>query len=257
MHADLTLNVSMLYGFLLVLTRVSGVMAFVPIPGISAGPAASRIVLTLALTIALFPVWPAVPASGLAPAKILGWIAAEAAFGLTIGVAVAFFLEGIQMAAQMIGLQAGYSFASTVDPNTQADTTTLQLMAQLLAGSLFFAFGFDRQVIQTVARSLLAVPAGNYFLTGPSAEAVTRLGSAIFTTGLQLALPVLALLLLLDIAFAVLGRLQTQLQVLSLAFGIKMLVGVAFLGGILSFFPAVFAKTGAVTFETLSRLLDH
>jgi flagellar biosynthetic protein FliR len=87
--------------------------------------------------------------------------------------------------------------------------------------------------------------------------AITRLGSAIFVTGIQLAAPVLALLLLLDIAFAVLGRLQTQLQLLSLSFSIKMLVGVAFLSGILSFFPAVFAKTGAATLHTLIRLLNH
>ena len=59
MHADLTFNLATLYGFLLVLARVSGVIAFVPIPGVSAGPDASRIVLALALTMALSPVWPA------------------------------------------------------------------------------------------------------------------------------------------------------------------------------------------------------
>jgi flagellar biosynthesis protein FliR len=76
-----------------------------------------------------------------------------------VGVAIAFLLEGIQMAAQMIGLQAGYSFASTVDPSTQADTTSLQILAQLLAGSLFFAFGFDREIIRILAQSLVSVPA--------------------------------------------------------------------------------------------------
>ena len=257
MHVDLTVNVSLLYGFLLVLARVSGVIAFVPIPGISAGPEASRIVLALALTIALFPVWPAPAVSGLVFGTLLGWVASEAAFGLTLGVAIAFLLEGIQMAAQMIGLQAGYSFASTVDPSTQADTTSLQILAQLLAGSLFFAFGFDRQVIRILAKSLVSVPGGTYALNISVVDAITHLGSAIFITGLQLAAPVLALLLLLDIAFAVLGRLQQQLQLLSLSFSIKMLVGLAFLTGILSFFPAVFAKTGAATFHTLLRLLDH
>jgi hypothetical protein len=64
MHVDLALNFSRLYGFLLVLARVSGVIAFVPIPGVSAGPDASRIVLTLAITIALFPVWPAPAVQG-------------------------------------------------------------------------------------------------------------------------------------------------------------------------------------------------
>jgi flagellar biosynthetic protein FliR len=257
MHVDLTLNFSRLYGFLLVLARVSGVIAFVPIPGVSAGPEASRIVLALALTIALFPVWPAPAVEGPVVGTVLGWMASEAAFGLTIGVAIAFLLEGLQMAAQMIGLQAGYSFASTVDPSTQADTTSLQIIAQLLAGSLFFAFGFDRQVIRILAKSLESAPAGAYALTDSIVEAITRLGSAIFVTGLQLAAPVLALLLLLDIAFAVLGRLQTQLQLLSLSFSIKMLVGMAFLTAILSFFPAVFAKTGAATLHTLTHLLDH
>ena len=257
MHAELTLNFSLLYGFLLVLARVSGVIVFVPIPGISAGTDSSRIVLAVTLTIALFPVWPTPAIEGPVVGTLLGWMATEAAFGLTIGVAVAFLLEGVQMGAQMIGLQAGYSFASTVDPNTQADTTSLQLVAQLLAGSLFFAFGFERQVLRILAKSFESLPGGIYTLSSSIVGAITRLGSVIFVTGLQLAAPVLALLLLLDIAFAVLGRLQTQLQLLSLSFSFKMLVGLAFLSGILSFFPAVFAKSGAVTFQTLMRLLNR
>ncbi len=257
MHASLTVSLPVLYGFLLVLARVSGALAFVPIPGLSAGPAASRVVLSVALTIALSPVWPAPAFDGPVAGRMLGWMAAEAGFGLTVGLAVAFLLEGIQMAAQMIGLQAGYSFASTVDPSTQADTTSLQIVAQLMACSLFFAFGFDRQLIRILARSLVSVPAGTYILDNAIVESVARLGSGIFTTGLQLAIPVLALLLLLDIAFAVLGRLHSQLQLLSLSFSIKMLVGVAFLSAILAFFPAIFAKTGAATFRTLLRALEH
>jgi len=257
MSGDLTFHLATVYGFLLVLARVSGVIAFVPIPGLSAGPAASRIVLALGLTVALSPLWPTPDIEGPVVGRLVGWIAAEAAFGLTVGVAVAFLLEGIQMAAQIIGLQAGYSYASTVDPATQADTTTLQLMAQLFAGSLFFALGFDHQVVHVLATGLEKVPSGSYSLTGPVVEAVTRLGSAIFSSGLQLAMPVLALLLLLDIAFAVLGRLQTQLQLLSLSFLVKMLAGLAFLASVAGAFPSVFAKTGAATFTTLLRLLDH
>jgi flagellar biosynthetic protein FliR len=257
MHAEISFNLSTLYGFLLVLARVSGVILFVPIPGLSAGPDASRIVLALTLTAALSPVWPAPVVEGLGLARLLGWMGAEAAFGLTVGTAVAFLMEGIQMAAQVIGLQAGYSFASTVDPNTQADTTTLQLMAQLLAGSLFFAFGFDRRVVLILAQSLKTFPGGTYSVSGPAVEAITRLGTGIFSTGVQLAMPVMGLLLLLDIAFAVLGRLQTQLQLLSLSFAVKMLVGLGCLAGVLSFFPAVFERAGAITFTILTRIVTH
>lgn len=257
MHTEITFHLATLYGFLLVLARVSGVIAFVPIPGLSAGGEASRIVLALALTISLAPLWPAPQLDGLVVGRLLGWMAAEAAFGLTVGVAISFLLEGIQMAAQVIGLQAGYSYASTVDPMTQADTTTLQLMAQLFAGSLFFAFGFDRQVIRILAQSLQSVPSGSYALGGRAAESIVHLGAAIFSTGLQMAFPVLALLLLLDIAFGVLGRLHAQLQLLSLSFTLKMLVGIAFLSSVVSFYPAVFEKAGALTLNALARLLKR
>ena len=257
MHANLTLDLSTLCGFLLVLARVSGLLVFVPIPGLAAGPDSSRAVLAFALTVTLFPVWPHPAAEGLPIGRMLGWMLAEAGFGLTVGIAVSFLLEGIQLAAQIIGLEAGYSFASTIDPGTQADTTTLQLMAQLFAGSLFFALGFDRQVVRVLAASLQSVPSGASALTGSLVDAVTKLGSGIFVTGLQLALPVLALTLLLDVAFAVLGRLHAQLQLLSLAFAAKMLVSVAFLASILTLYPAVFEKFGAATFGTLLRILNR
>jgi flagellar biosynthetic protein FliR len=259
MHAEFTFQLATVYGFLLALARVSGVVVFVPIPGFSASPDASRVVLALAITVALFPAWPTgSPEDGraLATGRLLEAIGVETAYGATLGLAVAFLLEGVQLAAQVLGLQAGYSYASTVDPTTQADTTTLQLMAQLLAGTLFFAFGFDRQVIAALAKSLNTAPGRVFPLDGHAIESITHLGTAIFRSGVQLAIPVLALLVLLDLAFAVLGRLHTQLQLLSLSFSIKMLTALAFLASVLSVYPAVFERAGAITFTVMDRVLS-
>jgi flagellar biosynthetic protein FliR len=261
MHAEFTFQLATIFGFLLVLSRVSGVIVFVPIPGFSAAPDASRALLALAITLALFPAWPKITleasANGLFPGRLLGWMGTEAALGLTIGVAIAFLLECMQMAAQILGFQAGYSYASTIDPATQADTTTLQLIAQLFAGMLFFAFGFDRQVLRVLAQSLISTPAGTFPSQAGAAELIVHLGAAVFSTGLQLAIPVLALLLLLDVAFAVLGRLHAQMQLLSLSFTIKMLVALAFLASILALYPAVFERTGARTLRMLIEQLHN
>jgi flagellar biosynthetic protein FliR len=129
-------------------------------------------------------------------------------------------------------------------------------MAQLLAGCLFFAFGFHRQVLAALAKSLESAPRRLFTLDGHAVEAIIRLGSAIFVTGVQLAIPVLALLVLLDIAFAVLGRLHAQLQLLSLSFAIKMLTALVFISIVLSVYPAVFERTGAITFMVLDRVLN-
>jgi len=262
MHAEFTFQMATLYGFLLALARVAGVLVLVPLPGFSAGPDASRVVLALALTLALYPAWPAAPmADGQGPAmgRLIGSMALETLWGATIGLAVAFLLEGVQLAAQTLGLQAGYSYASTVDPTTQADTTTLQLMAQLLAGTLFFAFGFDRQVLRALAQGFASTSGPPFFRDGHGAgtESLVALGAGIFTTGLRLALPVLALLVMLDIAFAVLGRLHAQLQLLSLSFAVKMLVALAFLAAALAVYPTIFERSGARTMFVLQRILNR
>src|SRR6202020_822903 len=94
--------------------------------------------------------------------RMVAWIAAEAAIGIAIGVAVSIVIESFVVAAQILGLQAGYAYASTIDPNTQADSGILLVFAQLAAGMLFFALGLDREVLRLFAQSLDKVPVGTY-----------------------------------------------------------------------------------------------
>ena len=253
MQGELRLSLSTLYGFLIVLARISGVIAFVPIPGLRDTPVASRVLFALALTFVLLPVWPA-PAVD-QPTQLLLWGVGELSIGLLIGLTVSMLLEGLQLASQMVGLQAGFSYASTIDPNTQADSGVLQILIQLFAGLLFFALGFDRQVIQILCRSFERLPPGGLRLAPETAEAMIHAGSGIFVTGLRLAMPVLALMLLLDLAVAVLGRIQAQLQLIPLSFSLKMLAGLGMLAGALAFFPAVLQSAAGSAFAALEHIL--
>src|SRR5689334_15595421 len=141
MPASLTLSSSMLYSFLLVLARISGVVVFVPLPGVKSAPEPARAALVLGLTIALFPRWPRVDGGAVSGVVMAGWAAAEAALGIAIGLAVAVAVEAFTLATQILGLQAGYAYASTIDPNSEADSGVLLVFAQLMAGLLFFALG--------------------------------------------------------------------------------------------------------------------
>ncbi len=244
MQGNLFLSLATIFGFLLVLVRVGGAFVFIPLPGIKEGPQAARIVLALSLTLAMFPFWPAVDVSDLNAGRLTGWMLAEAALGITVGLAVAFVTEAMVLAAQIAGLQAGYAYASVVDPNTQADSSILLVLAQLLAGLLFFSLGLDREIVRIFARSLIAHPPGAFRLSPSTAEQILRLGSDLFATGLRLAMPVVALLALVDIALALLGRINAQLQLLSLAFPVKMLAALLLLAWIAALLPTVYRSHG-------------
>jgi flagellar biosynthesis protein FliR len=255
MHTEVSISLSALYGFVIVLARVSGVLVFTPLPGVREGADSSRVLLALALTVMLLPSAPAAPhPSDLSSLAV--WAASEAVTGLLIGLVVSILLEALQLAAHMIELPAGFSYASIVNPDSQADSTLLQVLTQLLGGLFFCALGLDRQVILILGRSFEILPPGATPARAPLIDALIRAGSGIFVTGLRLAMPVLALLLLVDLAVAVLGRIQAQLQLLPLAFSIKLLAGLVMLAASLSFYPSVLEKSGNRMFTALNRLLE-
>lgn len=257
MRDEFRLPLALLYGFLLVLTRVGSAVAFVPLPGFRNAPELARVVLALSLTFALFPVWPAlgdtVPAAG----TFLLWLAAEAALGAGVGLTIAFLTEGFVLGAQILGLQAGYSYASTIDPASQADTSVLQVLAQLAGNLLFFALGMDREVIRAFAWSLESLPPGSFVLRIASAEGILKLGAGLFATGIRLAIPVVALLMMFDIALALMGRINAQLQLLSLAFPVKMLAALLTLAAIAPLLPLLYRQWSEQTLGAMWALVGR
>src|ERR1041384_1121864 len=183
MHNDLHLSIGTLFAFILTAARVAGVFVFVPMPGFKSGMDMGRGVLSVAVTLALFPSWPNLNPE-ISIGVLLVCLMSEAAIGIGVGLAIAFVTEAFAFAAQLIGLQAGYAYASTIDPTTEADSAVLPVFTQLPTGLIFFAFGADREVIRVFATSLQTMPPGSAELSRATAERLLAAGGTIFSTGL-------------------------------------------------------------------------
>jgi flagellar biosynthetic protein FliR len=251
----LGLPVSTMLAFMLVMARVAGLVAFLPLPGFKAAPQSIRAVLAIAVAFALFPAWPSPPNDLPRFGALAGMAFAELGFGLAVGLAVAFLTESFQLAAQVIGVQAGYGFASTIDPTSQADSGVLPSMMTLVTGLLFFTTGADRELIRVLAASFEKFPAGSWAPSAASLDGVLHLGAGLCTTGLRLAMPVIALLILIDLALALIGRIQQQLHLLSLAFPVKMLAAVAMLAALAPVIARVFEGAVSKTLGTLAQAI--
>jgi len=251
----LGLPLSTIFAFMLVLARVAGLVAFLPLPGFKAAPNMIRVVFAMAITFALFPVWPALPNELPTFGQLTAMAFSELGFGLAAGLAVAFLTEGFQVAAQVLGVQAGYGFASTVDPSSQADSGVLQVMMTLVTGLLFFTTGVDRDLIRVLAASFDKFPAGSWSPSAASLDSVLSLGAGVFSTGVRIAMPVIALLLLIDVALALIGRMQQQLHLLSLSFPVKMLAAVGMLAVLAPVIARVFAAAAERTMAVLAQMV--
>jgi flagellar biosynthetic protein FliR len=251
MAPPLTISAGLPLAFGLVLTRVAGVFFFLPLPVRDATPMLARAGFSLAATLALFPHWPEVDVRTFSTGLFAVWLAGEAAFGLTAGLLVGFLAEFLTLGAQLIGLQAGYGYASVVDPTTQADSEVLQVAARLTGGLLFFAFDLDGQILRALALSLQIHPPGQFVLTRTIVATVLALAANIFSLGLRLAFPVLGLLLLTEISLALVGRLSSSLQLGHSAAPIKMMLTLGTLAALLKIIPGLYLSYAGRLFEPL------
>lgn len=229
-------------------SRMAALFVFVPLPGAKSAISAPKIVLAGLTTLLLWPVWLERRPLEVSGPAIAFWLLTELMVGLSIGLGVSFLMESFVLAAQLAGLQAGFSYASTIDPTSQADATVLTVIAQLLASLLFFAAGLDREVIAALAASLEAVPPGSFDWGGSRERLlaqVAELGTVMFLTALRLVLPVIGLLALVDLALGLVSRISVQFQFLSAAFPLKAGLVLLLLAALAPQMPAVFAQAVA------------
>jgi flagellar biosynthetic protein FliR len=253
MHASSLFGEGTLFAFLVVLTRVSSAFVILPFPGMQSGTEIPRIVAALAITVALYSSWPhytAFPA-GLLRLSVL--LASEGAFGLAIGLSVAILNEVLKMGAQVMSQQAGYGFASTIDPTTTADSGVLVVIAGLMGGIIFLALGLDHVVIRAFAMSLMNRPPGEFRADEHLAQALFRFASDVFSVGVRLALPAIALLALIDISLALVGRINAQLHLISLSFPMKMLTVMALIGLLGAMYPRIMRSESRVMIQIIYR----
>jgi flagellar biosynthetic protein FliR len=119
---------------------------------------------------------------------------------------------------------------------------------------LFFTTGVDGQLIRILAASFEKFPAGSWAPAAAGLDGIVRLGGEIFSTGVRVAMPVIALLVLIDIALALIGRMQQQLHLLSLSFPVKMLAAVSMLAVLAPVIARIFAAAAERTMATLAQM---
>jgi flagellar biosynthetic protein FliR len=127
---------------------------------------------------------------------------------------------------------------------------------QLMGTLVLIAAGLDRILLASLVRSFHAVPLGTYAIQPLTSQAIVQSAGGIFLAAVELAAPVLAATMLVEIAVALLSRLCPQLPVMSLTVPMKTLVGFAVLTGSLALWPRFIEARFAGLLDMAERLLQ-
>ncbi|MNL02655.1 Flagellar biosynthetic protein FliR [compost metagenome] len=220
--------------FLLLLTRFSGIFLLAPIFGNAVVPARFRVGLAVLMAALIYPSamnWPVPTMEG--PLDVTFAMASELAIGVTLGFVANCAFFGIQMAGHMIALQMGLGMSMMFDPNTRTQTTELAVLFVLLATVTFLAMDGHHWLLLGVWKSFQAVPLGGFGLSGGIMEHVLLATTGIFDVALTLMLPVLGVLMLAELALAIMSRIMPQMNVFVAGFPVKIMLGLATLAATL------------------------
>jgi flagellar biosynthetic protein FliR len=159
-------------------------------------------------------------------------------------------------AGQIAGLQFSFSLVNLLDPESAIQTPLLGDLFQLMGTLVLITAGLDRILLASVFRSFRAVPLGTFRLAPVAALAIVRAAGGIFLAALELAAPVLACTMLVEIAVALVGKLSPQLPVMSLTVPMKTLTGFVILASSLALWPRFIEARFGSLLDMTERLIS-
>jgi flagellar biosynthetic protein FliR len=237
----------------LVLVRVSGMIAFAPFFSSTALTLRTKAVFVGAVAWLLAPLAAALPDAHttISFSALLG----ELAVGLVYGLTLTLLNEMLLFAGQIAGVQFSFSMVNLLDPTSSIQTPLLGDLFQLMGSLVLIGAGLDRILLASMVRSFRVAPLGSYALQPVTALAIVRAAGGIFLAAVELAAPVLAATMLVEIAVSLLGKLSPQLPVMNLTVPLKTLTGFALLTGSLALWPRFIEERFAGLLDMAERLI--
>lgn len=237
--------------FIFPLSRILGFIATAPLWSTAGVPKRIRLTIGIAITVALAPGLPPMPE--VQPASPAGlWIMAQQMLiGIGMGFAAKIVFTAFLFAGEFIGSQMGLGFATFYDPLNASQTPVIAEFMNLVALLLFLSLNGHLLYLATLAQSFSAIPISNVPVGAGSWLNIAELGSKIFSAGLLLSLPIMAALMITNVALAVLTRAAPQLNLFALGFPLTLIGGFLILAISLSYLAPPFQGIFRVGLEAM------
>ncbi|MEM9531413.1 MAG: flagellar biosynthetic protein FliR [Pseudomonadota bacterium] len=213
--------------FVLVFTRIGALLMATPVFRSTGVSTRIRLVLGLALAALAVTTLP----SGYQPppfgAALIPAVLWEMALGLGMGLAIQMVFAALTIAGEAVAVGMGLGFSTIVDPQNGASVPTMSQQFVLLATMLFIALNGHLLALDMVHDSFRLLPPGDGGELSRGASALLDWAMSMYANALMLALPVIAAMLLTNLAFGVVTRAAPQLNVFAVGFPLMLLMGMA------------------------------
>lgn len=152
-------------------------------------------------------------------------IAQEVLVGTLIGFASNLVFVAVSMGAAMMGLQVGFRASTLYNPIFDASSAALDQFYSFLVAGLFLAIDGHHWLLLAIQRTFQVIPVGTFVFSASVNDRLIVLTSQAFVAAVQIAFPVVGVLLLTDVGLGLIARAVPQVQIFFLSLPLKIGLG--------------------------------
>ena len=217
--------------FLLIVMRVAFILFMMPLLGAINVPVLAKAGLTLTVSLILLPVVQIHPALFPSePLQFLFLMIFECLIGFILGLSIKILFASIQLAGEFAGFQMGLAMAQIVDPQSGVDATLMAQFYYFLALLIFLSVNGHYWFFKAVVQSFRLLPPGGLELHEGLYRYFVSLSGKMFLIGIKISAPVMAILILTQVAMGIIAKMVPQMNMLMTSFPLTIGLGMIFIG---------------------------
>ncbi len=216
--------------FLLVFVRMTGLFVVAPIFGRKNVPAYFKIGFSFLMSLIL--VNTAVVQSVQYDENLLGYVLLvikEFMIGLSMGFVAYLTYTAIYIAGEVIDMQIGFGMVNVMDPISNIQVPITSNVYFIISMLILLAIDGHHMLIKALYDSFTSIPPGSAVFDAGLYNGISALFSTVLTTGFKMAAPVLATIIIVDIALGTISRMVPQMNIFVIGMPLKIIVGLIIL----------------------------
>ncbi|HTJ00965.1 MAG TPA: flagellar biosynthetic protein FliR [Dongiaceae bacterium] len=237
------------YNPMLVFLRVGAFLFVLPFFSATNFPPTMRIALAALIGLLLGPLLPQFSVEHLTFTALLGVMFRETCIGLLLGFVGRMVFYATDLAGHIIATEMGLNLAAMLNPATNQQSPVPGTILFYLAAVVMLTLDLHHWMLMGFERTYTVLPMGVAHLNAALFENIVGHTSRIFTVGLQISAPAIAVSFVITLVFAVLSRAVPQMNVFAESFAFRVVGGLIVFGFTLQL-------TAQHVFNYLRRLPD-
>lgn len=205
--------------------RVLALFGAMPVFAQRTVPMRVRVALAFMIAFCAQATLPAMPLIPLDSGPAVLAIVQQILIGASLGFAVRIVFAAVELAGEIVGLQMGMNFAGFFNPMTGGEATAVSRFFGVSVSWLFIVSGGHLALIAAVVQSFHAFPVGPEPFAFLRAVQPQVWGGEVFSLGLWIALPMIAMLLFANLVLGIISRVAQQMNIFAIGFPITVSVG--------------------------------